>query len=260
MINNSDIITFLSSLLTGGILLLFIESQKTSSSVQDRFRLIMMPFYVRLKCYMRFVYFFRQGIYIDTFAQEIEVKKLKWDLDYISDLYENADFPTIDCNPTHLDNLCNRIYNIWYYLTEKKHITYNYVRYDPAFAIGLEQKMRESIEEIDVKYKRRKLNISFLSELSGDFYANVCEPVRKFPHQYECWLKKERFCRYISLIVLCVTLMSLLLIIIAPSLRPCWLSSLIIMSSLLFVAEVAGMIYLDNIANRMFRFEIKGLI
>lgn len=54
--------------------------------------------------------------------------------------------------------------------------------------------------------------------------------------------------------------MSLLLIIIAPSLRPCWLSSLIIMSSLLFVAEVAGMIYLDNIANRMFRSEIKGLI
>lgn len=258
--DKSDIITFLSSLLTGGFLLLFIESQKTSSGVQDRFRCLMNPFYDKLNSYIKFVYLFRQGIYIDSTSEEIEVKNLKHDLDYISDLYENADFPTIDCNPTHLDNLCNRIYNIWYYLTEKKHITYNYVRYDPAFAIELEQKMRESIEEIDVKYKRRKLNISFLSELSGDFYANVCEPVRKFPHQYECWLKKERFCRYISLIVLCVTLMSLLLIILAPSLRPCWLSSLIIMSGLLFVAEVAGMIYLDNIANRMFRFEIKGLI
>lgn len=143
--DKSDIITFLSSLLTGGILLLFIESPKTSSSVQDRFRLIMMPFYVRLKCYMRFVYLFRQGIYIDSTSEEIEVKNLKHDLDYLCDLYENADFPTIDCNPTLLDNLCNRICNIWYYLTEKKHITCNYVRYDPAFAIGLEQKMRESI-------------------------------------------------------------------------------------------------------------------
>lgn len=258
--DKSDIITFLSSLLTGGILLLLIESQKTSSGLQDRFRCLMNPFYDKLNNYIKFVCLFQQSLFIDPASEELEVKNLKHDLDYICDLYENADFPTIDCNPTHLDNLCNRIYNIWYYLTEKKHITYNYVRYDPAVTIGLEQKMRESIEEIDVKYKRRKFNISFLSELSGDFYANVCEPVRKFPHQYECWLKKERFCRYISLIVLCVTLMSLLLIIIAPSLRPCWLSSLIIMSSLLFMAEVAGMIYLDNIANRMFRFEIKGLI
>jgi hypothetical protein len=38
------------------------------------------------------------------------------------------------------------------------------------------------------------------------------------------------------------------------------LNSLTIMSSLLFVAEVVSMIYLDNIANRMFRSEIKGLI
>ena len=239
---------------------MFIESQKTSSGVQDRVRCLMNPFYDKLNSYMRFVYLFRQGIYIDSTSEEIEVKNLKHDLDYLCDLYEDADFPTIDCNPTHLVNLCNRINNIWYYLTEKKHITCNYVRYDPAFAIGLEQKMRESIEEIDVKYKRRKLNISFLSELSGDFYANVCEPVRKFPHQYECWLKKERFCRYISLIVLCVTLMSLLLVIIVSSLRPCCLNSLTIMSSLLFVAEVVSMIYLDNIANRIFRFEIKGLI
>ena len=258
--DKSDIITFLSSLLTGGILLLLIESQKTSSGLQDRFRCLMNPFYDKLNNYIKFVYLFRQGIFIDPASEEPEVKNLKLDLDYICDLYENADFPTIDCNPTHVDNLCNRIYNIWYYLTEKKHITCNYVEYEPAFAKGFECKMRECIGEINIKYKRRKLNISFLSELSGDFYANVCEPVRKFPHQYECWLKKERFCRYISLIVLCVTLMSLLLIIIAPSLRPCWLSSLIIMSSLLFVAEVAGMIYLDNIANRMFRFEIKGLI
>ena len=239
---------------------MFIESHKTSSGVQDRVRCLMNPFYDKLNSYMRFVYLFRQGIYIDSTSEEIEVKNLKHDLDYLCDLYENADFPTIDCNPTHLDNLCNRINNIWYYLAEKKHITYNYVRYTPALTKGLESKMRECMEGINIKYKRSKLNISFLSELSGDFYANVCEPVRKFPHQYECWLKKERFYRYFSLIVLCITLMSLLLIIIVSSLRPCCLNSLTIMSSLLFVAEVVSMIYLDNIANRMFRSEIKGLI
>ena len=48
MIEKSDIITLLSSLLTGGILLLFIENQKISSGVQDSFRCLMKPFYDKL--------------------------------------------------------------------------------------------------------------------------------------------------------------------------------------------------------------------
>ena len=90
--DKSDIITFLSSLLTGGILLLFIESQKTSSGVQDRFRCFMNPFYDKLNNYIKFVYLFRQGIFIDPASEEPEVKNLKHDLDYICHLYENAIF------------------------------------------------------------------------------------------------------------------------------------------------------------------------
>lgn len=159
--DKSDIITFLSSLLTGGILLLFIESQKTSSGVQDRFRCFMKPFYDKLNNYMRFVYLFRQGIYIDSTSEEIEVKNLEHDLDYLCDLYENAGFSMVFYNSIFLDDLCNRINNIWYYLTEKKHITCNYVGYEPAFAKGLECRMRGCIEEINFKYKTHKLNLSF---------------------------------------------------------------------------------------------------
>ena len=90
--DKSYIITFLSSLLTGGILLLLIESQKTSSGVQDRFRYIMKPFCDKLNCYIKFVYLFRQGIFIDPASEDREVKNLKHDLDYICDLYEKANF------------------------------------------------------------------------------------------------------------------------------------------------------------------------
>ena len=252
MVDKSDIITFLSSLLTGGILLLFIENQKTSSGVQDRFRHYMKPFQDKLNNYVRFVYLFQQGLYIDTFAKEVVVENLKCDLDYICDLYENADCSTICYNPILLDDLCNRINNLWYYLTEEKHITCNYVRYDMAFTKGLERKMREYIEEINIKYKWRKLNISFLAELSGEFYADVYKPISEFPNQYECWLKKKRFYRYFSLIALSITLISLLLVIGIPSLLSCLLCSLTIISSILFLADVAAMIYIDNIANDMF--------
>ena len=98
---------------------MFIESQKTSTGVQDRVRCLMNPFYDKLNSYMRFVYLFRQGIYIDSTSEEIEVKNLKHDLDYLCDLYENADFSMVFYNSIFLDDLCNRINNIWYYLTER---------------------------------------------------------------------------------------------------------------------------------------------
>lgn len=90
--DKSDIITFLSSLLAGGVLLLLIESQKTSSGVQGRFRCFMNPFYAKLNNYIKFVCLFQQSLFIDPASEELEVKNLKHDLDYICDLYGNANF------------------------------------------------------------------------------------------------------------------------------------------------------------------------
>lgn len=53
---------------------------------------------------MRFVYLFRQGIFIDSASEEIEVKNLKHDLDYLCDLYENVNFSTVFYNSIFLDD------------------------------------------------------------------------------------------------------------------------------------------------------------
>ena len=102
--DKSDIITFLSSLLTGGILLLLIESQKTSSGLDDRFRCLMNPFYDKLNNYIKFVCLFQQSLFIDPASEEREAKNLKHDLDYICDLYENANFLTVCYNSIFLDD------------------------------------------------------------------------------------------------------------------------------------------------------------
>ena len=53
---------------------------------------------------MRFVYLFRQGIFIDSASEEIEVINLKHDLDYLCDLYENVNFSTVFYNSIFLDD------------------------------------------------------------------------------------------------------------------------------------------------------------
>ena len=67
MINEDYIITLLSAILTGGFLMLFIESQKLSASVIDRFQGIMKPFYHKLS----FVSSFRSAIIIDNVKGDI---------------------------------------------------------------------------------------------------------------------------------------------------------------------------------------------
>ena len=52
MLNVDHVITLLSAILTGGVLMLFIESQKLSANVVERFQNIMKPFYHKLSCYM----------------------------------------------------------------------------------------------------------------------------------------------------------------------------------------------------------------
>ncbi|MBP1616051.1 MAG: hypothetical protein H6Q13_3499, partial [Bacteroidetes bacterium] len=51
----SIVISILATLLTGGFLMIFIESQKVAGSVTERFHFIMHPFFRSFSSYVRFM-------------------------------------------------------------------------------------------------------------------------------------------------------------------------------------------------------------
>lgn len=97
--------------------MLFIESQKLSSNVIDRFQGIMKPFYYKLSNYMKFVSSFRSAIVIDTVKGDDRIKGLKEDIDDFARLCVAYDLPTGYYGGKELEELCDRINNLWYLIS-----------------------------------------------------------------------------------------------------------------------------------------------
>ena len=233
--------------------MLFIESQKLSSSVIDRFQRIMKPFYHKLSNYMNFVSSFRSVIRIDTVKGDNRIKGLKQDIDDFSRLCVAYDLPTGYYKGKDLENLCKRINNVWYLISHKKGYTKEFVSLDTHSLSIVEERARKYIAEVDCKYENETLDLDFFAQVSGDFYSDLYAPVERMTYEYEYWQKKEKQYKILSLSSLVVTLVSMLLIILIPCLCQ-WLAiTLTLLSSALLIWEIIALILLDKLANKVCR-------
>ena len=216
MMNVSLVITLLGSILTGGFLMLFIESQKLSSSVTNRFQSIMEPFYHKLSYYLRFVSLFRGAVILDFKKRGEYIQSLDNDLSELSNLCVVSKIPVGYYSGRKLECICERINNVWYTIDHKRGVTKDYIKFDQHCVDILGTQMRQYIAEVDPKEENATLDLNFFAKFSGDFYEKYFTPIRRISYEYEHWLKKETRYRYISLTSVCVTLLSMLLIIFIP--------------------------------------------
>ena len=249
----SYIITLLSALLTGGFLMLFIESQKLSSSVIERFQGIMKPLYHKLSNYMKFVSSFRSAIVIDTVKGDERIKGLKEDIDDFSRLCVAYDIPTGYYSGKELEDLCDRISNVWYLISNKKSYTKDLISLDPHCVSIVKERARKYIAEVDCKYENETLDLDFFAQVSGDFHSDLFAPVKRITYEYEHWQKKEKRYKIWAFASLVVTLVSMLLIILIPCLCQWFAITLTLLSSALLIWEVIALILLDKLANKVCR-------
>lgn len=253
MVEISYAISFLSAILTGGFLMLFIESQKLTSTVIDRFQGILKPFYHKLSNYMKFVSSFRSAIRIDTVKGDNRIKGLKQDIDDFSRLCVAYDLPTGYYSGKDLESLCNRINNVWYLISNKKAYTKEFISLDSHCLSIVEERARKYLAEVDCKYEDETLDLDTFAQVSGDFYCDLFAPVERMTYEYEYWQKKEKQYKILSFTSLVVTLVSMLLIILIPCLCQWFVIVLTLISSALLIWEVIALIQLDRLANKVCR-------
>ena len=253
MIEVGHIISILSAILTGGFLMLFIESQKLSSSVIERFQGIMKPFYHKLSNYMKFISSFRSAIIIDTVKGDERIKGLKEDIDDFSRLCVAYDIPTGYYSGKELEDLCDRISNVWYLISNNKSYTKDLISLDPHCVSIVEERARKYIAEVDCKYENETLDLDTFAQASGDFYSDLFMPVERMTYEYEYWQKREKQYKILSFTSLVVTLVSMLLIILIPCLCQWFVIALTLLSSALLIWEVIELIRLDRLANKVCR-------
>lgn len=233
--------------------MLFIESQKLSASVIERFQGIMKPFYYKLSNYMKFVSSFRSAIVIDTAKGDERIKGLKKDIDDFARLCVAYDLPTGYYSGKELENLCNRINNVWYLISNKKAYTKDLISLDSHCVSIMEERARNYIAEVNPKYENESLDLDFFAQVSGDFYADLYAPIERMTYELEHWQKKEKWYKILAFTSLVVTLVSMLPIILIPCLCTWFVITLTLISSALLIWEVIALIRLDRLANTVCR-------
>ena len=244
-------IDILLALLTGGILLFFLEILHLEGSVSREFKEVMNPFYHKLSNYLVIVNYYnyslianRDDAQITKFKKQIEILSRKGlesvvtgrDISYLSE--------------KDLDTLCEEINNIWYVLDRGGQLMHN-LKLDDRIS---KDEALEAIKESFPVYKGKPLDIALLYDLSSHFYNKVWEPVQHCTDNYEYFQGEEKINRKILINGLGLTLLSLIVIMIWVDMLPVFIPCLlVIVSSTLLAAGLKQLYHVSYISKRLIR-------
>lgn len=206
----SNIITILTSLLTGGVLMILIENLHLSNVITDRFYNKMKPFECRFKSYISFVQLMRSRMSFKK--NEIEyTETLENLINKISKIEKDSHLFKL-FSAKELDNICcNDINGIWYYLSEKSQYVRPYIDFvdNPVYSIT---DYRDVLNDISPKYAKCEINLDTLMNISGDFYTKIYSPVSIAFFEYERHKERMKDTNTINFIYIIAVILSLLFI------------------------------------------------
>lgn len=248
-------VSILTSLLTGGFLLFFIENQHLEKDVVNRFYSIMKPFYKKLTSYLQYLNWSKNIIQYDN-------RKA----DYISDLIQimdelsrlagqsimsGSDIPVMKAKA--IDGLCEKINHIWY-LYDKGWFVTEHISIDKENGFQFSEKqIKESLTAYNAKYSNSTIDINLLPKVSGDFYVEVWQPVQNVTYQYEWWQNKRKFSHYFLLGSIVLLILSLIVILLLSNIIGCTIINYItIFCCCVFGYNIFELVKIKNISNKIF--------
>ena len=244
-------IDILLALLTGGILLFFLEILHLEGSVSREFKEVMNPFYHKLSKYLVVVNHYslslianRDDAQITKFKNQVETLSKKG----MESVMTGRDISYLSAKD--LDTLCEEVNNIWYVLDRDGQLMLN-LKLDDGIS---KDEALEAINESFPAYKDKPLDIALLSDLSGRFYYKIWEPIQHCTHNYEFFQSEERKSRKILICGLGLTLLSLIVIMIWANSLPVFIPCLlVIVSSILLATGLKQLYHVSYISKRLIR-------
>jgi|GEM_PF-3568984 len=247
-------VSILSSFLTGGFLLLLVENQHLHKSVVDRYYAIMRPFYHNLSKYFIFVSYFHYALRFKEPNCE-GVQDFKNLLQRIYGIASNIinsgkDLPI---PPASIHKIYNLYPNdVWYSMDCNSEVRNN---------IGLKTRsdliidpIRDALHELPEKYWTQAIDVSCLSKVSGVFYTSECQPVEGMPSQFENWQRKLKLSNWINFVCICLTVISLLIILISgASICVYIIYCITVFCAFFLVFCLYKAIELNNLSNNLFK-------
>lgn len=255
----SIIISILATLLTGGFLMIFIESQKVAGSVTDRFHFVLNPFFCSFSSYVKFISSFRTCFTFKVTKDSEYIKSLKDNVEKIGRLggqsiVSGQDFPADHFTAKELDSICRTINNIWYLIDGKQNCIDKYLEFDSHHAEMFSQHTKEYLEGISPKYKGRPLTKDMLAKVSGDFFVDIYQPIQDVLFQYEFWQKKEKEFKILTVATIIFTLITMMLVLLLSCYIPIWVyKALCVVCCGLLILGLYKLIKIENLSKTIMR-------
>ena len=205
-----NVISILSTLMTGGVLIILIETLHLSNIISERFYCTMKPFEKRFVSYVCCVKSIEANIeYLD--GEEEYVKILKKLINEIININEHKSIYS-SFSALGLDSLCEITINgIWYYLSEKGLCRSNNIRYSEASPF-LNKGIKKHLYALSPKYKKLQPSLNTLMLISGDFYIEIYKPISSAYFEFEYWKRRMRTMNTISFLYISLLTFFLLLV------------------------------------------------
>lgn len=255
----SIIISILAALLTGGFLMIFIESQKVAGSVTDRFHFVMNPFFHSFSSYAKFISSFKTCFTFKITKDSDYIKRLKDNVEEIGRLggqsiVSGQDFPADHFTAKELDSTCRTINNIWYLIDDKQNYIDKYLDFDSHHAEMFSEQTRDYLEAVSTKYKGAQLTKDMLAKVSGEFFTDIYQPIQHILYEYEFWQKKEKEFKILTLATIVFTLLTMILILLLSCYISIWVyKALCVICCGLLILGLYKLIKIENLSKTIMR-------
>jgi len=212
-------LTIQTSLLTGAILVLFLENKHLEQDTTDRFYERIKPFYHKLTLFAKLVQVFD---FAHMYNQEVKNRMCiatKQTIKNLSTLAGRSIISGSDLQimpSKEIEHLCNSINNIWYthdrYLSEYRSYI-SFVNYNLRDHLN---QIEEALIAYNPKYSDETITIDTLPKIAGDFYVDEWQPIQDVTSEYEFWQNKCQFFQKLSKSSIGYTVITILIYILFP--------------------------------------------
>jgi hypothetical protein len=259
MAESSIIISILAALLTGGFLMIFIESQQVAGSVAERFHFAMNPFFHSFSNYVKFISSFKTCFTFKVTKDSDYVKRLKDNVETIAGLggrsiISGQNYPADYFTAKELNSICNTVNDIWYRIDREQDYVYDHLDFDSRHVQMFSEHIKDYLDAISPKYKGMQLTKDMLAKVSGDFFVEIYQPIQHILPQYEFWQKKEKEFKKLTLTTVGFTLLTMILVLLLSCYIPMWIYKVLCIACCgLLIFELYKLIKLENLSKTIMR-------
>lgn len=179
-------LAILTSIITGGFVLVFVEIGNRKNRENDKHEQIMFPFMHKLSAYFRFMSWISGHIIYpkpeDGYEKEFKTLIIRVSGYGGRSITSGGDYGVEYFTAGELYKIAFDINNIWYY-----HDKMHPCRLTWDTRMGADNFISKELKEIDPIYLKEGLDVDLVAKVSGEFYTNIYQPIESETYRHEAF-------------------------------------------------------------------------